>query len=179
VSEYRDRAVGRLVAAVLRRIQARRLTGRFMAVVVLVVAVAAAAFAVADAGSTSASEPHSGTYQGKTSQHGFVRVGMSKHGKLQWLIIELTGRCSDKRNLTFGPGFQAPFHDPQNASGRVSDSYDIVGRNFGTAVRFRQRAKFSARLKGTHMTGTAQATQTLLAHGVVCKSPRVRFRVHV
>ena len=142
------------------------------------IAVAATSFAVVDVGSTSASEAHAGTFQGKTSQHGAVRVGISKRGKLQWLIIELTGRCSNHKNLTFTPGFQAPFDNPQDPSGRVSDSYSIIGRDAATGVRFRQRAKFSARLTGNRMSGTAQATQTLLADGVVCKSPRVRFRLH-
>jgi hypothetical protein len=107
-----------------------------------------------------------------------VRVGISKADKLEWLIIELSARCSDKRHLTFWPGFQAPFAHPQNRSGAVSDAYNIIGKD-ATGVQFRQRAKFSATIKKGRISGSAQGTQTLLATRVVCKSPRVSFSFHV
>jgi hypothetical protein len=51
----------------------------------------------------------------------------------------------------------------------------IVGRDAATGVRFRQRASFSARLTHGTLRGSATVTQTLIATGVVCKSPRVTF----
>jgi hypothetical protein len=113
----------------------------------------------------------------ETSQHLAVRVGISKRGRLTWVIVTLRARCSNHNRLTFTPGFQAPFAHPQSAAGRVSDSYNILGEYFGTSVRFQQRATFSSRVQRTRVTGTAQATQTMLATGVVCQSPRVSFRI--
>ncbi len=121
------------------------------------------------------SEARAATFSGKTSRHGVVRVGIAKGEKLEWLIIELEARCSDKRRRTFWPGFNAPFEHPQSRSGAVGDAYNLVGRDVVTGVRFRQHAKFSARIKNGRISGTAQGTQSLLATGVVCKSPRVSF----
>lgn len=61
----------------------------------------------------------------------------------------------------------------------VARSVVIVGRDIGTDIRFRQRASFTARLTGQTLTGSATVTQTFLATGVVCKSPRVTFSVAV
>jgi hypothetical protein len=120
-------------------------------------------------------EARAATFSGKTSRQGMVRVGVSRAGRLEWLIIELSAQCSDKRRGTFWPGFQAPFEHPQNRAGAVADAYNVVGKNAATGVRFRQQARFSARLKNDRISGTAQGTQTLLATGVICKSPRVSF----
>jgi hypothetical protein len=58
-----------------------------------------------------------------------------------------------------------------------SDSYDIVGGDAATGVRFRQQASFSARLTRNHLHGSAMVTQTLIRTGVICKSPPVTFSV--
>ena len=115
--------------------------------------------------------------RGKTSQHGAVRVWVVKPQIVAQLIIELRTRCTDNKRRAIWPGFDAPYAHPQGASGRISDSYDIVGRDIGTGIRFRQRASFTARLTGNTLTGSARVTQTFLATGVICRSPRVTFSV--
>jgi len=119
------------------------------------------------------------TVSGTTSQHGVVRVDLAKHHRLRGLIVQLWTRCSDHGRRDVWPGFEASFKHPQDASGRVSDSYDIIGRDAATGARFHQRASFRARITRTRVTGSAEVTQTLIANGVVCKSPRVSFRVHI
>lgn len=114
---------------------------------------------------------------GRTSQHGVVRVFFAAPGVVSSLIIELRTRCTDHRRRAIWPGFVRPFR--QNAHGRLRDAYDILGGDVGTGPRFRERASFTARLTQTAMTGSAQVTQTLLASGVVCKSPRVRFSIQL
>ena len=93
------------------------------------------------------------------------------------LIIALRTRCTDHKRREIWPGFVPPFAHPQGASGWLSDSYDIVGGDVGTGVRFRQRASFTAQLTGNTLTGSAKVTQTFLATGVICRSPRVTFRI--
>jgi hypothetical protein len=93
------------------------------------------------------------------------------------MIIQLRTRCSDHRHREIWPGFVAPFQHPRDANGRLSDSYDIVGRDVTTGVRFRQRASFSARLAHNNLAGSARVTQTLIPSGVVCQSSRVTFSV--
>lgn len=117
--------------------------------------------------------------RGKTSQHGAVRVWVVKPRIVAQLIIELRTRCTDHRRREIWPGFVPPFAHPQGASGRLSDSYDIVGGDVGTVVRFRQRASFTAQLTGNTLTGSAKVTQTFPATGVVCRSPRVTFSVRL
>lgn len=118
------------------------------------------------------------TETGVTSQHRPVSVTIT-HKKLTGLIITLRATCTNHTHLEFTPGFEAPFAHPQSASGRVADSYNILGRDVATDARFRQQARFTATIRGTQLTATAQATQTLLATGVVCRSPTVSFRLHV
>ena len=118
------------------------------------------------------------TETGVTSQHRAVSVTIA-HKKLTGLIIALWATCTNHTHLVFTPGFGAPFAHPQSASGNVADSYNILGRDVATGVRFRQQARFKATIASAQLTGTAQATQTLLATGVVCRSPKVTFRLHV
>ena len=118
------------------------------------------------------------TVPGRTSQHGVVRATIGKHDHLAGLVIELT-HCTDQRHRKIWPGFVAPFAHPQDASGNVGDSYDITGRDAATGLRFRQRASFKARLIGNTFKGWAAVTQTLIGNGVVCRSPRVTFTVHL
>jgi hypothetical protein len=113
---------------------------------------------------------------GKTSQHGVVRIWVVKPRIVAQLIIELRTRCTDHRRRAIWPGFLGPFQGP-GAGGRLSDSYDIVGRDIGTRVSFRQRASFTAQLTGNTLIGSAGVTQTFLATGVICRSPRVTFSV--
>jgi len=119
------------------------------------------------------------TTSGDTSQHGTVRVAVTRHDEVTGLVIQLRTRCTDHKSRAIWPGFQAPFAHPQDAAGTVADSYDIVGRDAVSGVRFRQRASFKAVVKGTTLTGSASVTQTLLASGAVCKSGRVTFRVQL
>lgn len=76
--------------------------------------------------------------RGKTSQRGLVRVYVMKPHTVTGLTIELRTRCTDHKRPDITPGFVAPFRHRQDASGRLSDSYDIVGRDVGTGVRFRR-----------------------------------------
>jgi hypothetical protein len=122
---------------------------------------------------------HAATFLGKTSQGKRVRAGLSGHGKLASLIVELSVRCTDKRTRVFGIAFVPRFAHPQDAVGNVGDSYDIVGKDLASGVRFRQRATFSGRVTRNRVTGIAQGAETLLPTGVTCRSHRVRFRVHV
>ena len=115
--------------------------------------------------------------RGKTSQRGLVRVYVMKPHAVTGLTIELRTRCTDHKRRDITPGFVAPFRHRQDASGRLGDSYDIVGRDVGTGLRFRQRASFTAQLTGDTLRGSARVTQTFLATGVVCKSQRVTFSV--
>jgi hypothetical protein len=117
------------------------------------------------------------TERGVTSQHQPVNATVV-HRKLSGLIITLRASCTNHTHLVFTPGFEAPFAHPQTASGSVADSYNILGRDIVTGARFRQRARFTAEITGVTLTGTAQATQTMLATGVVCKSPLVSFKLH-
>ena len=89
--------------------------------------------------------------RGKTSQRGLVRVYVMNPRTVTGLTIELQTRCTDP--------------------------YDIVGRDVGTGVRFRQRASFTAQLTGDTLRGSARVTQTFLATSVVRKSQRVTFSV--
>jgi hypothetical protein len=114
---------------------------------------------------------------GRTTQDAVARVSISKHGQLQGLIVTLSAPCSDKRRRRFTPGFQAPFAHRQTKSGDVSDHYNILGRDAATGARFREQARFAARITPAQATGTAQATLTLLPSHVVCKSPTVHFIV--
>jgi hypothetical protein len=116
------------------------------------------------------------TFVGKTSQRRAVRIEVSEAGNLRSLIIDLSARCSDGKRRSFTPGFGAPFKHRQNRSGVVSDAYDIVGQDAATGIRIHQRARFWAQIKHRRISGNAQGTETLLASGVVCKSPRVGFR---
>jgi hypothetical protein len=75
------------------------------------------------------------------------------------LIIELRTGCTDHKRREIWPGFLAPFQRP-GGGGRLSDSYDIVGRDIGTGVRFRQRASFAAHFTGDTLKGSARVTQT-------------------
>jgi hypothetical protein len=115
---------------------------------------------------------------GKTSQHGVVRVELVRHQVVQ-LIIELWTRCTDRERRDIWPGFVAPFQTAEGAGRAISDSYDIVGRDAETGVRFRQQASFRARRSHGTLIGSAKVTQTLIRAGVICQSPRVFFRVHV
>jgi hypothetical protein len=148
-----------------------RSSAKLCAVGVLIVTVAVAFGPVVNAAAA--------TFAGKTSQRRAVRVEVSRAGKLRSLIIDLSARCSDGKRRTFTLGFQSPFKHPQSRSGVVSDAYDIVGQDAATGVRFRQRAKFSAQVTHRWISGNAQGTETLLATGVVCKSPQVTFRLHL
>ena len=116
---------------------------------------------------------------GRTSQHGVVTVYVAKSNLITQLIIQLQTRCTDHKRRDIWPGFRAPFRHPQDADGRLSDSYDIVGRDAATGVRFRQRASFTARVKDNTLTGSAMVAQTLIATGVICKSQRVTFKLHI
>ncbi len=80
---------------------------------------------------------------------------------------EVSGLASKRRFVIRGPG------------GRVSDSYDIKGRDLATGAHFRQRASFSAHMSGRTMRGSAAVMQTLRGAGVVCNSPRAMFAVHI
>jgi len=118
--------------------------------------------------------------RGKTSQHAALRVSVVKPQlAVGQLIIELRTRCTDHKHRAIWPGFLPPWSHPQGSKSRISDSYDIVGRDIGTGIRFRQRASFTARLAGDTLNGSARVTQTFLATGVICKSPRVTFSVHL
>lgn len=116
---------------------------------------------------------------GRTSQHGVVRVFFARPGVVISLIIELRTRCTDHRRRAIWPGFAAPFQHPRSADGRFADSYDILGRDVAGGGRFRQRASLRARLTQNTVTGSARVTQTLLATGVVCKSPWVTFSIPI
>jgi hypothetical protein len=116
---------------------------------------------------------------GRTSQHGVARVFFAKPGVVISLIIELRTRCTDHKRRAIWPGFAAPFQHPRSADGRLGDSYDILGRDVAGGVRFRQRASLRARLTENAVTGSARVTQTLLATGVVCKSPWVTFSIPI
>jgi hypothetical protein len=126
---------------------------------------------VIHAGVSSAATP-----AGFTSQHQRVNATIV-HGKLVGLIITLSATCSNGTRLDFTPGFEAPFAHPQTASGKSRDSYNILGKNYATGAGFRQRAQFTAALSRGELTGNAQATQTQLASGVVCRSPKVSFKL--
>jgi hypothetical protein len=115
---------------------------------------------------------------GKTSQHGVVRVYVVRR-QVRSLIIELRTRCTDKKHREIWPGFVPPFRHLVGADRAISDAYDIVGRDAVTGVRFRQQASFQARRSHGALTGAAMVTQTLIKTGVVCRSPRVFFRVHI
>jgi hypothetical protein len=115
---------------------------------------------------------------GRTSQHGVVRVYVVR-GRLAVLIIELGTSCTDKRHREIWPGFETPFQHPGGADRTISDSYDIVGRDAATGVRFRQQASFRARRKNGALLGSAMVTQTLTKTGVICHSPRFSFRVDI
>jgi hypothetical protein len=115
---------------------------------------------------------------GKTSQHGVVRVYVVRR-QIESLIIELRTRCTDKKHRAIWPGFVPPFDRAQGATGTFSDSYDIVGRDYRTGVRFRQQASFNARRSDDALIGSAMVTQTLIKTGVICHSPRVFFRVRI
>lgn len=138
----------------------------------IVVVVILGALAIGSAGALAAS-----ISKGKTSQHRAVWVYVAKPDRVTGLIIALRTRCTDHKRREIAPGFQAPFQHPQSARGWLSDSYDIVGRDAATGVRFRQRASFTAQLTGNTLTGSARVTQTFLATGVICRSPRVTFRI--
>lgn len=116
---------------------------------------------------------------GETSQHGTVRVWAARHDQLTGVVVELRTRCTDRKSRAIWPGFETPFAHPQDPAGTVADSYDIVGRDALTGVRFRQRASFSAIVTGTMLIGSASVTQEFLASGVVCKSGRVSLRVRL
>lgn len=115
---------------------------------------------------------------GKTSQDGVVRVYLVS-GQVVEVIIELRTRCTDKKHREIWPGFETPFQHSNGADRTISDSYDIVGRDAATGVRFRQRASFRARHSHGALIGSAMVTQTLIKTGVICRSPRVFFRVHI
>ena len=115
---------------------------------------------------------------GTTSQRGVVRVH-SVNRRVVELIIELRTRCSDKKHRDIWPGFEAPFQRSKGAGRAFSDSYDIVGRDAATGVRFRQQASFRARRNHGALIGSAMVTQTLIKTGVICRSPRVSFRVRI
>jgi hypothetical protein len=119
------------------------------------------------------------TITGTTSQQGSVRLTLLAHQRVVGLIIQLRTHCTDHISRDIWPGFQAPFRHPQDAGGNLGDAYDIVGRDVTTGVRFRQRASFAARVSRRTVTGTATVTQTFIAAGVVCTSPRVRFSVNL
>jgi hypothetical protein len=115
---------------------------------------------------------------GKTSQHGVVRVHVVR-GQVMELIVQLRTRCTDQKHREVPPGFVTPFQHPQGAGRPISDSYDLVGRDAATGVRFRQQAGFSARRSHGVLIGSALVTQTLIKTGVICRSPRVNFRVRI
>ena len=115
---------------------------------------------------------------GRTSQRGVVRVYIVSRHVVE-LIIELRTRCTDKKHREIWPGFESPFQHPNGPDRTISDSYDIVGRDAATGVRFRQQASFRARRSHGALIGSAMVTQTLIKTGVICRSPRVSFRVHL
>lgn len=114
------------------------------------------------------------TVTGRTSQHLRFRAGIG-NGKLRWLVVSVRSRCSDSTRRVFTAAFQVPFAHPQNRAGEVSDSYTGLRSDPVSHVRFGQSARFSARVEGSRVTGTARATQTLRVSGIVCHSPQVRF----
>jgi hypothetical protein len=114
---------------------------------------------------------------GKTSQHGVVRVYVVRRQVLS-LVIELRTRCTDKRHREIWPGFVPPFDTQTRGDRTIADSYDIVGRDAATGVRFRQHASFRARRSHGALVGSAKVTQTFIKTSVICRSPRVFFRVH-
>jgi hypothetical protein len=116
---------------------------------------------------------------GETSQHGVVRVLLGKHRVVMGVIIELKTRCTDHKRRDIWPGFLAPFEHPQDANGRLNDSYDIVGRDASTGVRYSQHASFGARRTQESLSGSAIVTQTVIRTGVTCRSPRVTFSVQL
>jgi hypothetical protein len=115
---------------------------------------------------------------GETSQHGVVRVYVVKRRVLS-LIIELRTRCTDKKHREIWPGFVPPFDTQRDGDRTIADSYDIVGRDAATGVRFRQQASFHARRSRGALVGSAKVTQRFIKTGVICESPRVSFRVHI
>lgn len=119
-----------------------------------------------------------GWFAGKTSQHGVVRVYLPNR-QVVALIVELRTRCSDNRHRDIWPGFARPFQHTNGDARTISDSYDIVGRDAVTGVRFRQQASFRARRSHGALTGSAMVTQTLIKTGVICHSGRVFFRVRI
>lgn len=119
-----------------------------------------------------------GWLAGRTSQHGVVRVYVPNR-QVEELVIELRTRCSDKRHRDIWPGFVRPFQHSNGVERTISDSYDIVGRDAATGVRFRQQASFRARRSHAALIGSAMVTQTLIKTGVICRSPRVFFRVRI
>ena len=137
----------------------------------IVVVVILGALAIGSAGALAAS-----ISKGKTSQHRAVWVYVAKPDRVTGLIIALRTRCTDHKRREIAPGFQAPFQHPR-APRMAQRLYDIVGRDAATGVRFRQRASFTAQLTGNTLTGSARVTQTFLATGVICRSPRVTFRI--
>jgi hypothetical protein len=116
---------------------------------------------------------------GETSQHGVVRVFLGNRQRITGLIIELRTRCTDHTHRNIWPGFVAPFQHHQDATGQLGDSYDIVGRDAATGVRFMQRASFSARRTGKNLSGSASVAQTFIRTAVTCTSPRVTFSAHL
>ncbi len=118
-------------------------------------------------------------HSGRTTQHDLAKASVSKRGRLQGLIVTLSATCSDKRRRRFTPGFQSPFAHPQTASGEVSDHYNILGRDAATGARFREQAHFAAHVTRVQVTGTAQATLTILPSHTVCTSPTVHFSIRI